>query len=89
METPAGGEEPPIIGIMGIEEKDAESEAIEFSLQVYGVPENSNACFYQIHKQISDNEFELIYESKFHNLMQQQTLSFDVCSISLPQLIVE
>ena len=56
--------------MMGIEEKDAESEGIEFSLQVYGVPENSNACFYQIHKQVGDNEFELIYESKFHNLMQ-------------------
>ena len=83
-----GGHAVPVIGIMGIEEKDDEQEAIEFSLQIQQLPAKTEASFFQIQRQIGEDEFELEYESKFQNPIAE-TLSFDVASIFLNKIIVE
>lgn len=38
----------PVLGIMGIEEKDGERDAVEFSLQVNELPDDIEASFFQI-----------------------------------------
>ena len=76
----------PVIGIMGVEEKDVERDALEFSLQVYNLPKKiETASFFQIHRQVKGEEFELVYESKYQNPVEK-SLNFDETSIFVSKM---
>ena len=79
----------PLLGIMGIEEKDGDRDALEFTLNVYNLPKKlDTASFFQVHRQVHNDEFELVYESKYQNPLAQ-TLTFDEASILLSKLHTE
>ena len=79
----------PKLLIMGLEEKDDEAEALEFALHVAPLPKRVKAaCFYQIHRQTSKDEFELVYESRFQN-PYDFALTFDIASILINNLQVD
>ena len=81
-----GNSKKPIIGLMGIEEKEGDRDALEFNLNVHNLPKKlDTASFFQVHRQVQGEEFELVYESKYQNPVAR-TLNFDEASILLSKM---
>ena len=78
------------MGVIAHESREEEEQTLEFSLQITRIPRKPKreACFFLIHKQVSPNEFEVVYESEFQHL-NQNGLTFDVASIPKKSLIVD